>query len=100
MPFGVTVNVVEHVPFFKALRTVPLSVQTFFDAVVTLITTFEEATTVILAFCIRHEREMFRDFFTVHAFGVATITIGAAVVVVDVVVIVLGVVDVELVEVL
>ena len=77
-----------------------MSVQTFFDAVVTLITTFEEATTVILAFCIRHEREMFRDFFTVHAFGVATITIGAAVVVVDVVVIVLGVVDVELVEVL
>jgi hypothetical protein len=82
LPFGVTVNVVEHVPFFKALRTVPLSVQTFFDAVVTLITTFEEATTVILAFCIRHEREMFRDFFTVHAFGVATMTIGTAVVVV------------------
>ena len=82
MPFGVTVNVVEHVPFFKALRTVPLSVQTFFDAAATLITTFEEAATEILAFCVRHEREMFRDFFTVHAFGVATITIGTAVVVV------------------
>ena len=107
MPFGVTVKVVEHVPFFRALRTVPLSVHTFFDAAATLITTFEEAATVILAFCTRHEREMFRDFFAVHAFGAAAMTIGTAIDVVVVVVlgvvivvVVIGVVDVELVEVL
>ena len=79
---------VEHVPFFKALRTAPLSVQIFLEAGATLITTFEEAATVILAFCIRHEREMFRDFFTVHVLGATAITTGTAVVVVVVVVVV------------
>lgn len=76
----------EHVPFFKALRTVPLSVQTFFDAAATLTTTFEEAATVILALVARHEREMFRPVLTEHVFGTAAITIETVVVVVAVVV--------------
>ena len=59
-----------------------MSVQIFFEAGATLITTFEEAATVILAFCIRHEREILRDFFTMHVLGATAITTGTAIVVV------------------